>query len=778
MRNIFSLRKTILFSCLTVFHSLNGLSQEPSSIYGKLIDSRNQPLSYASAGLFKMPDSLLAGGTLSDEQGTFSFNHIPAGSYTVVAAAVGYKTASKHIVVVQNQSSDAGLIMLGDTAILIRETVITAERVKARAEDGKTTYTVTKKMLDASSSGSDVLKQVPGVSIDLMQNISIEGSPDILILVDGKERDKDFIGHLNPKNIEKIEVINRPSSGYDASISGVLNIILKKESEAGLSGQVHAEIPTSSQVYIFPSASLNYEFKNLNLYASYAGQQIYLDQDDATTREIFSAEGNDNMSTHQYVRQKDWSHRINYGADYDITPRDRFSFYSFYNCFSRELDGHTTSTGTGNINYNWTATREDSDRNEAGYYSFYFRHNFPGEGKYWSVEAGDYRMKSHSSTLYSSPEAEQLNKVEPTFGDITLKSDFAGTLAKNLGVNLGFKMKWQDMQDKTSGDFHYTDRIFGLYGSMLYVMKKFETTAGIRAENAMTEMEDNFSTSSIDLFPQASLKYSINERRNIRISYKRSINRPNVYQLNPYVSVDGPFAMTTGNPYLEPAFIREINLDYNHQYKSDFLQAGLFYMEVVDAISNLTQVNDTGYFETQVNNLGTIRKYGTNFSGTFKAGPVTINPYINFYVNSSEPNKMTREHGFDNSVKLGIESGLSTVVSFHHEINATFNFQYTSPFCYIAESRFADPLYMFSLEKSFRKQFKASIVYAFPMTREFSYQVREVTHPDFRVRNEGNIQASHPFIWLTFSWQFAKGTSRQQANQLNEDVDTLPKKGF
>jgi hypothetical protein len=139
---------------------------------------------------------------------------------------------------------------------------------------------------------------------------------------------------------------------------------------------------------------------------------------------------------------------------------------------------------------------------------------------------------------------------------------------------------------------------------------------------------------------------------------------------------------------------------------------------------------------------------------------------------------MTREHGFDNSVKLGIESGLSTVVSFHHEINATFNFQYTSPFCYIAESRFADPLYMFSLEKSFRKQFKASMVYALPLTREFSYQVREVTHPDFRVRNEGNIQASHPFIWLTFSWQFAKGTSRQNANQPKEDVDTLPKKGF
>jgi len=84
---------------------------------------------------------------------------------------------------------------------------IVGERIKAKSESDRTTYNVTKKMLEVSNTGTDVLKLIPGIQIDLMQNVSLEGSPDILIFVDGKERDKSFISQLSPDQIYHIELI-------------------------------------------------------------------------------------------------------------------------------------------------------------------------------------------------------------------------------------------------------------------------------------------------------------------------------------------------------------------------------------------------------------------------------------------------------------------------------------------------------------------------------------------------------------------------------------------
>ena len=111
-----------------------------------------------------------------------------------------------------------------------------------------------------------------------MQNISLEGSPDILIFVDGKERDKSFISQLSPDQIDKIEVISAPPSNYDGNVTGAINIVLKKDRDSGISGHILAEIPVSSSlVYIFPSYSLNWGFRKLNLYTSYNGELTYLD---------------------------------------------------------------------------------------------------------------------------------------------------------------------------------------------------------------------------------------------------------------------------------------------------------------------------------------------------------------------------------------------------------------------------------------------------------------------------------------------------------------------
>ena len=197
--------------------SITGINaQEKPSITGKLIDMKsNQTVSFASVALIKASDSAPVGGTISDENGTFTISPAPTGSYKLFISVIGYKPVTQNIDVVNPGPVDAGTIFLQDTAIMIKETVVIGERVKAKSETDKTTFFMTKKMLDASITGTDVLKLIPGVQIDLMQNISVEGSRNIQIFVDGKERDGSFIGQLNPNQIDKVEIISKPSSNYD-----------------------------------------------------------------------------------------------------------------------------------------------------------------------------------------------------------------------------------------------------------------------------------------------------------------------------------------------------------------------------------------------------------------------------------------------------------------------------------------------------------------------------------------------------------------------------------
>ena len=225
---------------------------------------------------------------------------------------------------------DAGTFSLQDSSLLIAETVIAADRIKGKSETDKTIYYLNSKILSATGNSPDLLRHIPGVQVDLKQNISIDGNPNILLFVDGKERDKSYISQLNPSQIDKIEVINTPPLNYDGNASGVINIVLKKEKISGISGHIFSEIPTSkSVVYSFPTFSLNYSYNKINLFASYNGEINYENIDEITNRQIIENTSITNLSSVQQVRQKNLSHKIHYGIDYHLTDKDILNFYGF-----------------------------------------------------------------------------------------------------------------------------------------------------------------------------------------------------------------------------------------------------------------------------------------------------------------------------------------------------------------------------------------------------------------------------------------------------------------
>ena len=213
------------------------------------------------------------------------------------------------------------------------------------------------------------------------------------------------------------------------STTGAINIIMKKEQNSGISGQVYTEIPTSgSQLFLRPTYSLNFGYNRLNLYTSYKGEWTYLDIHEETFREQFMNHGNIEIRSNQYVYQKNWSHRFNYGFDYIANDHNQLNFYAFNNPFSRELDGTADSHTCDSINNYWKAKKEDTDRNQSTFYSLYYKHDFKREGRALTLELSNYNLKAENSTEYTPVENEyvkatQVNSVKPAQNEASVKMD-------------------------------------------------------------------------------------------------------------------------------------------------------------------------------------------------------------------------------------------------------------------------------------------------------------------------------------------------------------------
>ena len=773
-----------LLLLIVVILSFHGVyAQEKQSITGKLVEKKsNQALSFATVALTNAADSKIIGGAISDGNGVFRITQVHSGNYVLRVASVGYKTVNKSVEVINKGVTDAGIISLQDTSILINEMLIVGERLKAKSEPDKTTFFVTKKMLDVSNTGTDLIKLIPGIQIDLMQNISLEGSTDILIYVDGKERDKSYISQLRPDQIDKIEVISAPPSNYDGNATGAINIILKKERDSGISGHVLAEIPVSSaEVYIFPSYSLNWGFKKLNLFTSYNGQLTYLDLQESTIRKTWNESGTEVVTLNQNVRQKDWSHRFHYGFDYFLSDRNQFNFYGYYNPYSRELDGHLYSQTSGTTNNSQNSVKKDTDINTSTFCSLYYKHNFGEKGSEITADISNYFLMAENRTDYSSGSENglitQTNVVKPTQNAISVRIDYKTHFSEKLNFSTGLKVKMQKSQDRYN-KFEYNEDIYALYGNIAYKKEKVDLTFGLRAEKSISELKDDFSNPYLTFLPNTTIRYKLGSRQNIQLSYNRSIKRPNIYQLNPNTSLSDPYMLCKGNPYLKPELNGTIFLEHSIQFNGNYFASRLFWNRTTDAINNLMIINDANAFETQVQNMGTINQLGLQFSGTLKISFITLNPYIKLFDQQTRGNNLAKQYSIENKNRLGLESGLSAVASFKHDIACSLNLQYNNAKYDIQGSTFSDALYFLSIEKTFKQKIKVGIVSAMPFTKSFTYNGSKIVGSNFQSSYQGNVKMATIPFWFKFGYQFNTGKNRNKINREKEEIDNRQKKGF
>lgn len=793
MRNTLNTILIILFYIIVSFNaSLSG--QIPKSISGTIIDAdSHEPIPSATIVLSNYPDSVFISGTTSHINGDFMFgNQLLDEKYILRISYVGYNTFYKNLASdTLNDKNCIGKVLLHPDVSEMNEFVVTDERIQAATGNNKSIFYINKRIGEASNTGLDVIKFIPGVHVDFMQNIIFEGNRNVLIMVDGRARDMDFLRQLNAKNIDRIEISRMPDSGYEATVSGIIHIFMK-EPQTGISGHINAEIPSSpAEVYVFPGYSINYGGRNMNLFTSYSGSVANMDIRENTLRQSEGAENITQIDYVQHVRQKNWSHRFNYGLDWYANKKSQLNYFGFINPYSREHDGQAFFQSTDNCGADgmWTARKEDTDKNMIVFNSLYYKYAFSPKSEL-SLDLSHYSLRADNMTEFFTDSLTGLFRDRPdmlrTVSHQTpmqntgiFKLDYSHVPAGRFQISAGVRGSLKNMKDGLDNRFNYREQLLASYVSAGYTASTFNIGIGMRVEQAVNGLTGSFKNRSFEWLPFMNAGYQLTPAQNIQLSYRQMVQRPTLYQLNPVKTSGDPFLIQAGNPELRHTLTRLMSLEYSLRTQNNYYAVRLFNTYATDAIGLLTSFSGHMLYETLFYNLGDIQQYGVQFNGALRMGKsVTLNPFIKLFEISTTPGEMAAHHSILSRHEKGCEVGISAILSLPYEFSFSLQGQYISPLTGIQNLAYSDALYFLAINKSFGRQFRIGLTSALPFARSFIYQGTKVEGANFFTQSQGNVLMSYIPLWFTFSYRFSAGKTINRIRRTSEDVDRLPGKGF
>ena len=165
-----------------------------------------------------------------------------------------------------NKDISVDTIYLAEITTSLKEVTVSAERIKGKEMVDRTVYAIPEVIAKSSTNGYDILKKIPQVNVDFQNNITLNGSSNFIIQVDGRQRDRDYLNKLLPSDIQSIEIISNPSGKYEGNIDGVINIILKKEARYGMNGNAGLNIKPFNKPTIQATGSLDYSMGKITFY--------------------------------------------------------------------------------------------------------------------------------------------------------------------------------------------------------------------------------------------------------------------------------------------------------------------------------------------------------------------------------------------------------------------------------------------------------------------------------------------------------------------------------
>ena len=668
-------------------------------ITGSVVDKETQdPLEYATITLKTDRRPNMLQGGITQANGQFDLEVFP-GKYTITIEYISFEKITLENVILR-ETKDFGKFELGFAENALDEVEVIAEKTEVEIRLDKRVYNVGKDITVRGGSVSDVMDNIPSVSVDVEGNISLRGNDNVRILINGKP--SGLVGLSGPEglrqipaeSIEKVEVVTSPSARYEASgTAGILNIILKKQELLGFNGSINlnAGFPTT----LGGNTTLNWRTKKLNLFSTTS-----LRDSKSLGGGIFESE---NFSPVRFVEEdRDYDRRrksffVNLGAEYYFDDETSLTVSGFVRR-SNNSSNNTTEIrnldNLGNITDQFGRYQDETEKDNSQQFTANFSKKFDDKGHELIIEfqhetstedEGDYAENTQtfdqeSFTLEDQKRSLlQLDYVWPINDTTQFELGYRGNLSTQETDYQVYDFLTEGRTTNTAltNFLGFTQNVHAAYTQFGKKLGKFSYLAGLRMEKTHIEIDQRTSNEYnekdyTDWFPTLNLSFEFSEQENITLGYSRRIRRPRSWSLNPFQSLTSLTFFRQGNPDLDPSYSNLIDLGYLKRWEKFTFNGSIYYQKATQVIERITEATgelvtvstdplvELPSFRSTSINLSENNRTGTEFTLTYNpARKVRISGNFNIF----------------NSETVGSYNGIvldQEIVSWFARVNSSF----------------------------------------------------------------------------------------------------------
>lgn len=625
----------LLFSFLLLAVMQLSAQKKTVILSGIITDSKSKvAIPYANVVLKSSKDSKIFFGTVSGEDGRFTITGVNSGNFTLEVTSIGFKTKLQSVFVGSlSDYLDLGAIEMEEDINTLSEVIVSSDTQKSPLTMDKKVFAVADNITQSGGSVLQSMQSLPGVTV---QNgkVQLRGNDKVTILIDGKQTaltgfgNQSGLDNIPASAIEKIEIINNPSSKYDANgNAGIINIIYKKNKQDGLNGKIgissgygalwerKANIPTIRDQYhmtpkINPSLSLNYRKNKVNTYL----QADYLYTETLNKNEFVTRTYDDGTIINQQTKRNRDTHftTIKTGIDWNYNDQNTFSFSGLFGSekiidhgdepfFNQDysqrlrlwqfLEDELKTTVMASASYQHKFRQAGRKLNAGINYTYHQE-----DEKYFFDNILPASTGKDAFKLLSDEKVIDLNLdyVQPLkYGRFETGLKFRN---REIPTNMQFFPGENSPIDANAGGWAtYKEIIPAVYGNYIYETERIEAELGLRYEYVQLkyEVNPNHPTYKSDgynytePFPSVKLAYKIDDKNKFTAFYNRRVDRPNEVDIRIFPKYDDAEIIKVGNPALRPQYTSAFEVGYKNDFKKGYFLGSLYYRVVNGTITRI-----------------------------------------------------------------------------------------------------------------------------------------------------------------------------------------------
>jgi outer membrane receptor protein involved in Fe transport len=629
-------------------------------IKGTIVDAGDQsPLDFVNIALFKPGSKTPLTGVSTDNNGVFNIPTVANGKYNLRISYVGYSTVNQ-VLEITGKTVNLGIIKLDEDSRKLKEVEVVAQGSQMHFDIDKKVFSVDQNISAAGGSASDVLKNIPSVTVDNEGNVSLRKDGNVEVWINGKasgltaDNRAQVLQQLPAESIESVEIMTNPSAKFNPEGSaGIINIVMKKNRKAGYYGSVSGgtTYPDGGKLGKNLGASINYSSSKVDAYVNLGYRAMSFKGGGTTNRTNFDAKDSTLLNQNYSMKNSFSGLFMRAGIDYHLDTKNTLSLSGFGMAGSGNSETNTNylltdqltdpaailrnysrnNTGKGtrpslnmNLDYRHEFDKKGTNLNASLSYS---HHNRTSDNTY---VMNDVLASSNKSNISQSTDGE--NK------ELEFKVDYTNKLTENSKLEAGWQSNVSNRLSTSTGinnvgnitipsyydNFDYNEQIHAGYLTYGNRIDKFSYQLGLRAEymeKKSTNTTKAITNTGVDtaqvipsktlfhLFPSVYLSYNLPNNAELQLNYTNRVNRPRGQQINPYRNFSDSTNITYGNPDLAPQYSSSMELNFVKSWDAQSLSASAYYHSTDNVIENVRFLHN-GVMESTFMNIAKSQNTG------------------------------------------------------------------------------------------------------------------------------------------------------------------------